>query len=665
LAKDSFDNCPVCDNNLSEEQEACPNCGAPMKLFDIDVDTSGGVSKEEIEKVRSLILEEGEDDELLEEIREMDLSPIVTEDEETTSSDKEEVEEIVTFACPICDSEVGENDPQCPNCGAIFEEESDEETSEEQVEDFTMEKREGSNIEEEEKSVMTGFQDEIDFYQKRIDRFEKSGLDMKYLEKDVTELENAQNKGDEIKCKRIIDEIEDKIDHIENIREITSKCENFLIVLSEKIDVSEMEEKIEKIYEGCKIGEYEVASKRAEDIKMEIAGELKGLEESWLDDFIKEKSKETKELISDINSELDIEIVEKKIEEALSSKDDGDVEEGVHKILEALDLASDVSEMSEKIEEANKYVEEIGQRGIDTSGYKDDIEEIINKIESGEMKSAFKIIETSIEDMQNQLEKEEEEKTEKQDSQDLTEKIQKKISKMKPLLEQAEKFDIETTEGEEKIDEARRHADENEYDKGLSKLEEVEEMYRSKMEKEIERMIELMEEEHEGLFREEFPNEKVEKLMEKGDYEKILDIIEEVEENIESQKEIKKDLTEEVSKMERIIGHSENLDFEMNDVKALLKEVEENIEEKNWSEARDELEICENKVKDKLLDYLKGEIKNAKKKLREVKNDDFDITEPIDLLKDANQARKEKQLEKSFEALKNYKQKMEKILENT
>jgi len=657
LAKDSPNNCPVCDNSLPEEREVCPNCGALMRLFDIDVDLSEDVSKEAIEKVRSLILEEGEDEELVEEVREMEFSAIVAKDEETTSSDKEEVEEIVTFACPICDSEVGENDSECPNCGAIFEEESDEETSQDDVADISMEKRKESIIEDEEKRVMVDFQDEIDFYQKRIDRFENSGLDMKYLKEDVNELENAQNEGGEIKCERIIDEIEDKIEHVENIMEITSKCENFLRVLSEKIDVSKMEEKVEKIYEGCEIGEYEVASKRAKNIQKEILEELKGLEESWLDDLIEEKSKETWELISDINSDLDLELVEKKIEETLSSKDSGDVEDGVHKVMEALDLASDISEISDKIEQANEYLEEISQRGIDFSGYEKNIDKSINKIESGDIESAFKLIEKSIEDMQNQLEKD--------DPQELNQKIRKKISKTGSLLKQAERVDIETSEGKEKINEARRCAKDNEYEEGLSKLEEIEGIYRESVEKEIDRMIKSMKEEREGLFQDEFPHEEIEKLKEKSNYEKILDIIEEIEENIKSQKEIKKDLTEDISKMERIIGHGEKLNFEMNDVKVHLEEAEEKIERGDWSEARDEIDSCEKIIEEKLVDFLKGEIKNAKNKLRELKSDGFDISEPINLLKDVIQARKENKLEKSFEDLKSYKQKMEKILENT
>ena len=664
MAKGSFDNCPVCDNNLPEEQEVCPNCGALMKLFDIDFDINEGISKEAIEKVRSLILEEGEDEELVEEIKNLEFSGIVGEDEETTSSDKgEKIEEIVTFACPICDSEVEENDSQCPNCGAIFEEESDEETSDDEVEDISMEKREESIIGDEGKSGMVDFQDEIDFYQKRIDRFENSGLDMKYLKKDVSELKNAQNEGDEIKSKRIIDEIEDKIEYLENIMEITSKCDNFLSVLSEKMDVSEMEEKVEKIYEGCRIGEYEIASKRAKDMQKEIVGELEGLEKRWLDDFIKKRSKEARELISDIDSNFSIELVEEKIEEALSSKNSGDVEEWIHKIMEALDLASDISEISDRIEEANDYVEEISQRGIDCSKYEENIDKSKNEIGSEKMESAFKIIERTIEDMQSQLDQLE--KKEGQDPKEMNEKIEKKIFEMESLLEQAEKFDIETTEGEEKIEEAGRYAEENKYEKGLSKLDEVEEMYRESVEKEIDKMIDSMKDEHEDLFEEVFPHEETEKLKKKGDYEEILDIIEEMEGDIDSQKEIKRDLTEDVSKIESIISYSENLDLEMNDVKALLEEVEEKIENRNWTEARDELESCEDTIEDKLVGFLKGEIRNAKNKLKGVNSDDFDITEPINLLKGANQARKEKKLEKSFEALKNYRQKMEKIFENS
>jgi len=634
LEKDSYETCPVCDSSLPEEDVECPNCGAVLELFDIDVSIDNGVSEEAIEKVRSLILEEEEDEELLEKFREMEFSAIVTEIEEG-----EEIEEVVTFACPICDSEVGENDSKCPNCGAIFEEERDEEDLEDE--------------EDQKESTTVDFQDEIDRYQKRISRFENLGLDMQYLKEDVSELKKAQSTGDEKKCERISDEIQDRIEHVENIIEIIAKCENFLSVLSEKIDVSEMEKKVDKIYEGCKIGEYRVAAKRGENIQNEIVGELSGVDEGkWLDDLIENRSEEARELISNIKADVDIERVEEKIDEALSARNDGNVEEGVHKVMEALDSASKISEISEKIEEANKYLENIKQIGIDTSEYLESIDDTIRKIGTGEKETAFEIIEETMADMQNKLEKDKKEKAEKQDSKEPSEKIQKKINSMESLLEEAEKFDIEICEGEEKVEEAVRYAEENEYEEGFMKLEEVENMYRGKLEKEIDEIVDSMKEEGgtKTYLMKNFLLDEVEKLKENGNYKIILDIIEE---------------TENISKIENIISYSEDLEFEMNDVKALLSEAKEKIEIRDWSGCRNYVESCRKKVKNKLLDFLKGEIKYAKKKLSVVDSEDIDITKPIDFLKEANRSRKDNQLEESFKALKNYKEEMEKIFENT
>jgi len=641
LAKYPQESCPVCDSGLLEEVEECPNCGAVLKLFDIDVDIEEDISKEAIEKVKNLILEEGEDEELLEEIGEIEASAIVDErDEKTTTEDAEEFEEIVTFACPICDSEVGENDTQCPNCGAIFEGASEEE-------------------------AVVDFQDEIDLYKRKIDQFEHWGLGMKYLKNDVSELEEAQNKGEENRCEILSEKIQVKIDHVENIIDITTKCENLLSVLSDKLDVSDLESKVDKIYEGCDIGEYQVASKRGERIKKEIEETLNGIEEKeWVEDLIEEKGEEARELISTIKSGLDIEPVEEKIDEALSAKNDGDLEEGLHNVMEALNSASNISEISEKIEEAKEHLEELKQNGIDASEYEEEIDNTIRKIETGEKIAAFEIIERTIKDMQNRLERYKEEK-EKQELEELSEKVEEKISHMESLLEQAKKFDIETKEGEEKIDEALTHAEDDEYEKSLTKLEEVDEMYRGKVEGEIDRMIDSMKESmSEEQFEEEWPFEKIEELKDKSDYEKILEHIEDLEKNIEKQKEIKDDLTEEVSEIERIIGYSENLDFDMKDVRSLLEDAEEKIEEGDRSVAEDHMKSCRKKIKKKLLRYLKGEYKSAKKKLKGIDREDIDVKKPIDLIKKANRARKENRLEESFETLKDYKEKMDKIDEN-
>ncbi len=659
MAKGSYDSCPVCDSDLSEEAEECPNCGAVLKLFDVDVDIDEGVSKESIEKIKNLILEDGEGEDLLEKFREIDFSPIVNEDAEG-----EEVEEVVTFACPICDSEVGENASQCPNCGAIFEEESDEEDHGNEGEEISEYELDEEEIfpEDGEEEMIGGFQDEIDHYQKRIDRFENSGLDMKYLSEYVSELKEAQSRGDKQDGKRISEEIENRLEHVENIIEATATCENFLSVLSEKIDISEFEKGVDKIYEGCEIGEYEVASKRAENIKKEIVEKLNELKEEWLDEQIDKKIEEARESISNIDSDVSKERFEEKIDEASSAKNDGDVVEGLHKGVIAMDIASNISEISEKLEEANRYLEEMQERDIETSDYLESIEDTKRKIENGQEEAALETIKECIEDMETRLEEYEEKETEEQISQEFSEKESQMVS----LLEQAGKFDIETDEGEEKIEEAMRYMEEDEYETGLTTLEEIEEKYRAEMEKEIDEMIDsIKEESNEDLFEEKSLLEEIDELRDKNDYEKILDLIEETEKNIEKQKETKEDLKDDVSKIENIISYSENLDFEMKKVKALLGDAEDKIEDKDWSGARDYIESCQSTVKQKLLDFLKGEIKNAKKKLSEIEDEDVDVTKPIDFLKDANQARRENELEESFKALKHYKEEMDKIFENT
>jgi len=101
--------CPKCGAKIPEDADECDECGADIEeekmlkkmeetLDMIDDDTyevKGGDSSAIIDRLK-------------------DLSPKRVVDEE-------EYEEVITYECPICGTEVDEDAEECPGCGAIFE----------------------------------------------------------------------------------------------------------------------------------------------------------------------------------------------------------------------------------------------------------------------------------------------------------------------------------------------------------------------------------------------------------------------------------------------------------------------------------------------------------------------------------------------------------------
>lgn len=98
--------CPECGKEISGSDDGCPECG-----FDI----SGWLTDEKVEELLSRIddetfeLKEGDHDSIVETIKQF-----------APNKDLEDTD--VIYECPLCGTNVSEEDDECPSCGAIFEE---------------------------------------------------------------------------------------------------------------------------------------------------------------------------------------------------------------------------------------------------------------------------------------------------------------------------------------------------------------------------------------------------------------------------------------------------------------------------------------------------------------------------------------------------------------
>jgi len=628
--QNSPETCPVCESDLSKQIEECPECGVFIDLFDVDVDLNSEIPKRSIEKVKEMIIEEGEDEELIEAIKEIEFEGEQSE---------EDVEEIVTFACPICESEVGEDDAECPNCGAIFEveeEESEEETS----------------------SIELDIENELKSFEKRVGRFERLGLDMRYPKSDIEEYKNSAEEGERERCEELSVKIEDQLDYAEKISRYTDKMEHLLDVASEDTDISELEDSLSKVYKGCEIGEFQIALKKAKEIEENFEKHIEDqVDQGWLDEFLEEKNEEIESKISGIEADIDIKDIKERLEDAKAAKSEGEMAEAVHKTMSTMESVSIISNVSEKIVKAMDIIERLEiEEYVSESSHK--VDDLIEKIEMGEIYEAKNMADGLIPSLEEKLEKQEKKEEEKKKMQE--EEIDEKISEARSLLESAQGFELEIDEG--LLDDALELREKEEYEDGISKLDDLKDSYVEEFEEKIRAKIDgLRDEFDETLFVEEFSEEEVEDLIDDHDFERALNLIQEKKDRMEELQKQKEKLTDDIERLDKIIDDAETIDFEIEEVKKTFEKAEENIAAIRCGEAEKNINYCERQLQQKLVKFLQGEIKNAKKKLRNADDGTIDIKETIGYLKEANRAKKDKRIGECFDALKKYKREIERI----
>jgi len=628
--QNSPETCPVCESDLSKQIEECPECGVFIDLFDVDVDLNSEIPKRSIEKVKEMIIEEGEDEELIEAIKEIEFEGEQSE---------EDVEEIVTFACPICESEVGEDDAECPNCGAIFEveeEESEEETS----------------------SIELDIENELKSFEKRVGRFERLGLDMRYPKSDIEEYKNSAEEGERERCEELSVKIEDQLDYAEKISRYTDKMEHLLDVASEDTDISELEDSLSKVYKGCEIGEFQIALKKAKEIEENFEKHIEDqVDQGWLDEFLEEKNEEIESKISGIEADIDIKDIKERLEDAEAAKSEGEMAEAVHKTMSTMESVSIISNVSEKIVKAMDIIERLEiEEYVSESSHK--VDDLIEKIEMGEIYEAKNMADGLIPSLEEKLEKQEKKEEEKKKMQE--EEIDEKISEARSLLESAQGFELEIDEG--LLDDALELREKEEYEDGISKLDDLKDSYVEEFEEKIRAKIDgLRDEFDETLFVEEFSEEEVEDLIDDHDFERALNLIQEKKDRMEELQKQKEKLTDDIERLDKIIDDAETIDFEIEEVKKTFEKAEENIAAIRCGEAEKNINYCERQLQQKLVKFLQGEIKNAKKKLRNADDGTIDIKETIGYLKEANRAKKDKRIGECFDALKKYKREIERI----
>ncbi len=133
MGEEDIKDCPICGTDMDGDSDRCPTCGVTQKIIDLEKDMGYELNGDVDD-----IFDHLEHD--LEDIEEHEVTSIIKqmssigygEGEGSISRDVHESEEDdhrgeLVFECPLCGTEVGENDSECPGCGAIFETGDEEE----------------------------------------------------------------------------------------------------------------------------------------------------------------------------------------------------------------------------------------------------------------------------------------------------------------------------------------------------------------------------------------------------------------------------------------------------------------------------------------------------------------------------------------------------------
>ncbi len=663
MSDKTFRKCPVCEKDIPEGKNECPNCGVVLDLFDVELEED--IPEESMEKVMDMVLNEKEEKQVIQDIKNLGLSEEdLPEDivEDLKQKTEEEIEEIYAYECVECGTEVSFDAKECPECGVIFEEESDQDIV---LEDLEEDELKSTEFDLDESVELIDFEEDIAKFTEKINKLESDDIDLKYLKNDIERLEKFKKEGAKEKGEQLIQKLKDDLDVIKELYDHIEESKSYLNILSEKLDVADKKDELDEVYEGIKLGEYSAALKRIEDFKGEINKILVDeCSDDWLENLIEEKLDKADEYITKSRSNLNITYLEEKMDESKSAKKEGDISESIKMAVDTLNSAEKALEISDKIDIAKERLEELKKKDVKIDKHSSKLEKLVDDIEGGEYEKSVKKIDDILEKLEKELEREKriEERAEERRKKDQFKKIQRILPVVNELIDMAKELDIETKKQENLVNEALDLTKDNDYELAIDTLKSCKKSIKKKLHNEIKNKIELVKSEN---MEERVKNdiEKLENELKEENYKKVHKIIKDVELDINFLSDPQAKLNSKIQKLENILELAEAFEMDIKNITELMKNAKSERNSENWRSSRDLLDKTEQKMKDELIKNLKMEIKNAKAELKDAKQKGEDISEPITHLKKANQLQKNGELEESFKSLEEYYDSIEKIRE--
>ncbi|MFW5927834.1 MAG: zinc ribbon domain-containing protein [Thermoplasmatota archaeon] len=591
--------CDNCDAEIPADSEKCPVCGAIL----IGEEQN---HEESLDDVMEYIIGEDDDEEILDKIKTIGSTTdekaedsfleegFLDEDIEqhidsTTPEYEEETAEEVKFECPVCGTIVSEDDPKCPNCGAIFE------TEEEDVE------------------KMEELENGIDFVESELKDLKDSKIDLTYLNNGLNDLIDSYEESRYEEGLEILDVVKTQIEDIKEIINLIELSEQHLEVITENIDTTAFEKRLEAIIDEAEVGEYKSSLKNAKALNEELE-ELKsehtGKEEDKKNELDK-KIEEARSSLSDVRGKrIDISDIKEYMKKAVSAKKDNNFSDGISKSEKVIDKSEKVLKVIELIDEGKEKIKEMKGKEMSYGPYLDRLKDAKSKADHSEYQESIELLNDVIEDMEGVLEGgeeevEEEKKTEKSiEDENLADELNELIKEGKKNYNKVKKSNISVRSIKDHFKEAVKAKKEGNFELGIEKVKKGNE--RSEKILEISEIIDEAKSKIKTLKEKDIDHKEylnrlkdAKKLGDEGEYEECReeteDVIKQIETAIEEAEEKKKEKEKRAELKDEINGLVEKFDELTDTANELYINIEEPIKTKKSAlEKREEgkLEEC-------------------------------------------------------------------------
>ncbi|MFW6040361.1 MAG: double zinc ribbon domain-containing protein [Thermoplasmatota archaeon] len=371
----------------------------------------------------------------------------------------DDFEEVIMFECPICGAEVSEDAVECPNCGAIFEEEETEDRLEEEV-------RGG-----------------IDELERLFDEVKETRLDTTVFEKNMQTLSNMAKEERYEESVELIDKLLDTGEKILDTENILSGIDKRIDDFSDNIEVSSYKDELDKVINLSKEGDYS----EAYSLSLEILNDLDKDSKSKFVELEKEAEKKLnqarKGLAKARETKLSIDFLKDMVREAVQARGSDDFQKSIRKSEKIVTLSEKITEVYGLILEGKKKLKELKDKGGDYKHYLKDLKEGKIKAEEGMVDEALDILKGSKDEITTVLEKTETKNEEAKDTaEDISILFEEKMKEARKKLKTARETNIDESYLKSIIREALDHKKEANFERGLKKLEELNESYERLME---------------------------------------------------------------------------------------------------------------------------------------------------------------------------------------
>ena len=645
--------CPVCESSIPSDSGKCPECGVDLSLFDIEDSEASIESEDDIEEIMGKLIDDDEDLELLQEIKGLNGDDI-EEDEESEEELTDETEEILMFACPICDAEVSEYATECPQCGAIFEEDEDEEPVEEEI--SVEEPVQEEALDEKSKELTEG----IDRIKSMLSDIQSAKIDNTAFKDQMDDLVDIAKSGDYDEGLKLLNELEEMGERILKIDEILSDVNSTIKDIPDDIDVSEQLEKLDMVMDLGEDGDYSSALIKAEEIVGELE-EKKSSELKKLDEEVKGKLKEARTSLSEARgTKINIDDIKELMRMAVKDKKEGSLKEAIEGFEDVAKWSDKVVDLYDLLLENKKKIKELKDEGLEYKKYITDLKESKSKADGGNYTDAENLLKELSEELQSESkeaeekaeaeeEAEVEEAEEKAEADDrLKEEFRERVSGLKTKVSKAKDTSVEITPLKSLVSEIKDVGLSGDFEEALSKIDEVDQIFDSiiKIDEKIESLDDRIQELSESGFETEGFEEELEKvvsLADRGEYKDGIELSDEISKNISEfvekkkkeeeleKEEIKDQFDKKLSEARSKLSEARDLKLNIDVLKNLLRGAVKAGNQEDYEHGFEKLETLNEKYE--VLQDIYGKIEEGKELIRQLKNEEIEYNKYIGELK--------------------------------